>query len=189
MNNAKLKTIFVMSLLVSSTTFAETIKVVGSMSSENSNASEIVSESLELEANAGQRELTRVPEYNPMRPTIKKDYRELQAELDEVPQYLKLKVTMSKRLVVLPDGKIRFLASSVSLKDNIVTLLSHTETGIPYFQKDFPENMRLFNEFYLYGDNVLDIVDQLIEPFTSKHNVHAFPHLNNVIEFTFTRRD
>lgn len=101
----------------------------------------------------------------------------------KIPAYLGVKITKTKRLLILPDQRIRFLVKNESLIENIQSLLSHT-SGSAYFHSNFPKSFRFYNDFYVTGDNVAAIMDQLIEPWRAKHNAHATTHLNNVVEFT-----
>lgn len=112
----------------------------------------------------------------------KKEYR---FERDkQIPRYLALKITSSSRLKVLPDQKIRFQIKQGSLMDNIPVLLSHTQDAKAYFPKGFTNSMRFYNDFYITGDNVADLINQMLEPWREQYRVHADAHINNIIEFT-----
>lgn len=102
----------------------------------------------------------------------------------QLPSYLALKVTSSSRLKVMPDMRIRFAVKAGSLMENMGVLFSHTSGGKPYFHKNFPDSLRFYNDFYITGDNVADLMNQMIEPWREKHTAHAYAHLNNIVEFT-----
>jgi hypothetical protein len=184
--------ILVCFLLVANGTFAQPIAVKGSIPLDATGAvvptMPVVIEGSETPENAGLVDYEEEPKFDALKVKDTPKYDHLRDVTKRIPEYLNLKVTYSDRVQVLPDGKVRFSVTASSLRDNVETLLSHTH-AVPFFPKDFPENMRLFNEFYLYGDNVLDILDQLISPFAEQQNVHAYPHINNVVEFSFTRKD
>ncbi|KFE28719.1 hypothetical protein FXE84_01925 [Vibrio cholerae] len=172
-------------LCASSSVMANSIAVKGSLSSPvpQPKVDNVVLDK-ELPPDAGLAEFYQKPNYDTLKNPTENDYRTLQNWDANIPAYLALKTTQSKRLIVLPDGKIRFLVSAESFSSNIQSLMSHTH-GKAYFPNKFPQGMRLFNDFFLYGDSVLDIIDQLAEPFSAKYNVKADVWLNNVISFTY----
>lgn len=101
----------------------------------------------------------------------------------KIPSYLGLRLTKTKRINVLPDQKVRFKVTADSLIANINILLSHTN-GRAFFHENFPKSFRFYNSFYVTGDNVASILDQLVEPWRIDHNAHATTHINNIVEFT-----
>ncbi|EKO3606969.1 hypothetical protein M6C35_001874 [Vibrio metschnikovii] len=104
-----------------------------------------------------------------------------------IPSYLELAMTRSERLIVLPDGRIQFLVKKGSFVDNIVVIMSHTKQGQAFFPKHFPSSFRLHNDFFISGDNVLDIINQLVAPWASTNNLHADTYINNIVEFSVAK--
>ncbi|EOW9160726.1 hypothetical protein [Vibrio cholerae] len=172
-------------LCVSSSVMANSIAVKGSLSSPVPQPKvDAVIVDKELPPDAGISEFHPKPKYDTLKNPTENDYRTLQNWDANIPAFLALKTTQSKRLIVLPDGKIRFLVSDDSFISNIKILMSHTY-GKAYFPSKFPQGMRLYNEFYLYGDSVLDIIDQLAHPFGAKYNVEARVWINNIVSFSY----
>lgn len=102
----------------------------------------------------------------------------------ELHSYLRWKKTRTTRLHVMPNGKARFRVMKGPLKDNLEALIKDHTFGDTYFPKNFPSSMRLYNDFFLEGENVLDIVNQLLDPFRITNNAHAVTHPNQIVAFT-----
>ena len=100
-----------------------------------------------------------------------------------LPDYAKVKVTRSNRLMVMPNGQVKFTTSAGTLQSNIQTLLMHTNGGTSYFPADFPASIRLFNEYTMTGDNVIHLIDQMVEPWSQSHRLTYKTYINNVIQF------
>lgn len=101
-----------------------------------------------------------------------------------LPSFLKLTTTKSQRLEVRPDGVIRFLVKKGSLVGNAEALLKHCEHVTLYYEDSFPAALRMPNDFYLEGYDVLEILDQLIDPFVLSENVIAFTNINNIVRLS-----
>ncbi|MEZ8241019.1 MULTISPECIES: hypothetical protein [Vibrio] len=102
---------------------------------------------------------------------------------NEYPEYLKLTTTRSMRLKVLPNGQIKYTLTAGTLEENVKHLLSHTDRGISYFPEQFPASIRMYNSFDIKGENVLMLIDQMIRPWESSHQLWVKTHINNVVEF------
>lgn len=101
---------------------------------------------------------------------------------EKIYPYLEVKLTRTDRLRVLADGRIRFLVKRGSLQANLESLMGHT-LAKTYFPPNFPSSMRMFNDFDLTGNNILEIADQMLEPWGLTDNVFGRAHINDVVEF------
>lgn len=96
-------------------------------------------------------------------------------------EYLELRLTRTERLKVLPDGRIVFTVLPEPLESNARALLGHTKGANLYVDKNFPKALRMYNRFQLTGNNVLDILDQMIAPFYDRENVVGDYHPNEIV--------
>lgn len=96
--------------------------------------------------------------------------------------YLQVVGAGDERLKI-EDGQLAFKVEPGSLQDNLEKLASYTRhTNIVY---NVSKNHRLPNEFWVYGDGVLSIIDQLVDPFVSPRPVKANWYENNIVEITY----
>ncbi|ARP06557.1 hypothetical protein K08M3_50470 [Vibrio alginolyticus] len=105
----------------------------------------------------------------------------LKLKKDVAYEYLELNITKSQRLKVLDDGTILFTVYPKTLEQNARDLLAHTKGANLWVPKNFPKALRMFNSFQLQGDDVLDILDQMIAPFYDKRNVVGDYYPNKVV--------
>lgn len=103
---------------------------------------------------------------------------------DELYPYLRLKNTQSSRIQVLPDRKIKFLVKKGSLISNVKALMRETVGAELWHHKSFPYSLRLHNNFYLTGYDILDVLDQLIAPFNKRESVVSNYYPNNIVTLT-----
>lgn len=81
------------------------------------------------------------------------------------------------------NGQLAFKVTPVSLEDNLRKLASYTAHTVVVYKVS--KNHRLPNEFWVYGDGVLSIIDQLVDPFVTPRPVRANWYENNIIEITY----
>lgn len=108
----------------------------------------------------------------------------LNLKRDHFYDYLNLKTTRSARLHVKPDGTIVFIVRPETLEQNVRTLLGHTKGAVLWVEPHFPKALRMFNTFEVQGNDVLEVLDQLIAPFYATRNVIGEYHPNNVVRLT-----
>lgn len=85
-----------------------------------------------------------------------------------------------------PKTKFYFKARKGSLNQNIESLIENMD-GVSAVT-DISENHTLFNNFIIEGDSLLEILDQLIDSFTSPHPLKTKVHsINKVIHVYYKK--
>ncbi|HGK7310997.1 hypothetical protein [Aeromonas caviae] len=116
-------------------------------------------------------------------PTVAPPRQYLQASLESPPySYLALVSTEDGRLRV-ENGELYYLVKQGSLESNIRELFSHTQSTT-LISKVSPNHM-MPNTFWLHGKGVLEILDQIVAPFTTPQNIRWSAYQNDLVVITY----
>jgi len=88
------------------------------------------------------------------------------------------KFETDSRKPVRPIAKVHFKVIKGSLKANLEALLSATNSTELVYKASL--NHYFYNDFELEGDSVLKVVDRIIEPFKTPHQVVGMAYVNDI---------
>ncbi|MNU41642.1 hypothetical protein D3C71_303830 [compost metagenome] len=116
-------------------------------------------------------------------PTVTPPRQYLQTSLETPPySYLALVSTGNERLRV-ENGELYYLVKQGSLEANVRELFSHTQSTT-LISKVSPNHM-MPNTFWLHGKGVLEILDQIVAPFTTPQNIRWNAYQNDLVVITY----
>lgn len=112
-----------------------------------------------------------------------------QRKLVGTPQeYLMVTKPNSRVYISKADGKVYFYAQSGSLKDNIIALLSVTNTHLPLVYEVSVQHSNP-TDVWLYGDTTVDVLNALITNYKNPHPIQANTYSNRVVEIYYDRKN
>lgn len=85
------------------------------------------------------------------------------------------------------DGLVYFHLRKGSLKENIVSLLEVT-TAVAPVMGDISDNHQVSADMWLSGENVFEVLDAILLPYSKPYPIYAEPRGNRIVEIKYDRK-
>ncbi len=103
-----------------------------------------------------------------------------------IPEFMKV-MTYSDDLIN-SDGFMIFQTRKGKLKENIIRLLSHTDADTNIIW-NVSEQHTIFNDYWIKGKNVVDILDKILISYNDPHPINAELWLNRVVTIQYDKKN
>lgn len=118
-------------------------------------------------------------------PTVHQSQRQL---LGTKQEYLMVVKPTSRIYVNDVDGQVYFFAKKGSLKDNLTALFESTSVSFPLIYH-VSEQHHNPTDMWLYGENVLDILNSLLASYNEPHPIRATSWGNRIVEIYYDKKN
>ncbi len=103
-----------------------------------------------------------------------------------IPEFMKVMAYSDD--LISSDGFMIFQTKKGKLKDNIIRLLSHTDADTNIIW-NVSEQHTIFNDYWIKGKNVVDILDKILISYNDPHPINAELWLNRVVKIHYDKKN